>query len=236
MREYQEAGAPVEAVGISEVFANGVIREMAGATEDTLLHHPRVGTNLQHVQIVIGLENQAVGIAEMNLDELGHVAEVGDQGDLYTIGAKGEADGIGGIVRNGEGVDLDVADGEALASVNGLDAAETLGERVRQSALERVHGRLGDVEGSFPEAENLGQATAMVVVFVRDEDAVQAVEARVLLDGGEAGQGFPFAKASVDEEASAVSLKQGDIARAAGRQNGHAQTDSLPPERLSAGC
>jgi hypothetical protein len=234
MRENQEARPAVETVGISEVFANSVIGEMAGAAQDPLLHDPRVGTDFQHVEVVIGLQNQAIGIAKMNFDELGHVAQVGDDGYFYTIGAKSEADGIGGVMRNGEGVDLDIPDGEALAGVNGFDAAEPLAERIRQGALERVHGGLGDVQGSFPQAQNLRQTAAMIVMLVRDENAVQAVEAGILLDGRETRQSFAFAEAGVDEEASALRLKQGDIARASGRQNGHAQADSLPPERLSA--
>src|SRR2546423_3866903 len=100
---------------------------MAGAAENALLHNPRIRTNFQHVQIVIGLEHQAIRIAEMNFDKLGHVAQIGHQGYLYTISAKREAHGIGGIMRNSEGVDFDVADSEALTGVDGLNATEAFG-------------------------------------------------------------------------------------------------------------
>ena len=129
------AGAGIEAFGIGEEFTDGEIRKMAGAGEDALLDDPRIWADLEHIEIVIGFEDEAIALAEMDLDEFGHIAEIGANGDLGAVGAEGEADGIGGVMRNGEGVDVNVADGKMLASLDGFDATEALGEGVREGAL-----------------------------------------------------------------------------------------------------
>ena len=56
----------VEAVGVAKVFADGVIRKMAGAAEDALLDDPGIRADFEHVEIVIGFENQAIGATEMD--------------------------------------------------------------------------------------------------------------------------------------------------------------------------
>lgn len=177
---------------------------MARAGEDALLDDPGIRADFQHVEIVIGFEDEAIGLAEVDLDEFGHVAEIGADGDLMAIGAEGKADGIGGIVRDGKSVNVNIADGEALAGLDGFDAAKTLAERIRENALELIHCWFGDVERSFPEAENLGKTVAMVGVLVSDEDGVEAVD--VAFDGSEASEGFALAKPGVNDDASAFRL------------------------------
>jgi hypothetical protein len=108
-------------------------------------------------------------------------------------------------MRNGKGVNVDIADGEALTGVNGFEAVETLAERVRKNALHGVQGWLGDIERGFPESEHLGQAVAVVGVLVGDEDAIEMVDG--LFDGGEAGESFALAESGVNEEAGALSLE-----------------------------
>ncbi len=63
----------------------------------------------------------------------------------------------------------------------------------------------------------------MIVMFVSDQDAVEMVDIRS--DGSEAGEGFAFAEAGVDEEAGALRLEEGDVPRAARRQYGDPQSD-----------
>ncbi len=60
-------------------------------------------------------------------------------------------------------------------------------------------------------------------MFVSDEDAVDAIDA--LLDGGKPRQSFALAQAAVHEKSGALRLEQGDVARAARRQNGNPQAD-----------
>jgi len=69
----------------------------------------------------------------------------------------------------------------------------------------------------------LWEAVAVVGVLVGDEDTVDVVDGS--FDGSEAGQRFAFAQTGVNEEAGPLGLKQRDVARAAGRQNGYPQAD-----------
>jgi hypothetical protein len=151
------------------------------------------------------------------------VAEIGADGDFGAVGAEGEADGIGGIVRDGKGVDVDIANGEALASLDRFDAAEPFPEGVGQNALEGVHSGLGDVQRGFPEAEDLREAVAVVGVLVGDENGVQTVE--ITAYGGEAGESFALSETGVNEDASGFRFEQGQIARTARGEDGDAKTD-----------
>ena len=234
VREDEVTRGGVKAFGVGEEFADSVIGKVAGAGEDPLLYDPGIGADFQHVEIVIGFEDEAVGLAEMDFDEFGHVAEIGADGDFGAVGAESEADGVGSVVRDGEGVDVNIPDGKALAGLDGFDATETLAESVRKDALERVHGGFGDVEGRFPDAEDLGKAVAVIGVLVGDEDGIEAVN--IALDGGETGEGFAFAEASVNEDAGSVAFEQGDVARTSGSKDGDAQADWRIPETNFARC
>ena len=205
--EDEIADAGIEGLGIGKKFADRVIRKMASARKDALLDHPRIGADLEHVEIVIRFEDEAIGLAEMDSDVIGQIAEIGADGDLGAVGAESESNGVGGVVRDGERVDVDVADPETLASLDGLYAAEALAESVRQNALEGFQSGLGDVERGFPEAEDLREPVAVVGVFVGDEDCVETVD--IAPDGGEAGEGFAFSKAGVNEDAGAFGFEQG---------------------------
>src|SRR6267142_5352769 len=105
--------AGIETLGIGEEFTDGVIGEMAGAGEDTLLDDPRIRADLEHVEVVIGFEDEAIGLAEMDSDVVWKVAEIGADGDFGAVGAEGESDGVGGVVRDSERVDVYIANGEA---------------------------------------------------------------------------------------------------------------------------
>lgn len=205
MREDEIAGASIKAVGIGKIFADGVIRKMAGARKHTLFHDPRIRPDLEHVEIVIRFEQQAIRVTQMDLDQLRHVAEVGDQSHLRTIGAKREADGIRGVVRNGKGVHFDVADAKSLAGLDAFDAAEALLKSVRKGAAKRVHRLFGDKERGFPQAEHLRQAVAMIEMLVGDKDAVEVLDAE--FGGSEPGECFAFAESGVHEEAGALGLE-----------------------------
>jgi hypothetical protein len=209
------AGASVEAFGGGEIFTDGVVGEVASAAENALFYGPGVGADFQHVEVVIGFEDQAVGFAEMDFYEFGHVTEIGDDGHLRAVGAESETDGVGSVVGNGESVDVNVADGEVLPGVNGFNAVEAFSESLGKETLERAQSGLGNVERGFPEAEGLREAVAVIGVFVSDEDAVEMTNGS--FDGGEAGESFAFAEAGVNEDAGAFSFEQSDVARAAGR-------------------
>lgn len=232
VREYKIASAGVEAIGIAKVFADRMIGEMTCAGEHALLHNPWVRAYFEHVQIVVGFEDEAIGFAEMNFDEFGHIAEVGADGDLGTIGAKGETDGIDGVMRNGEGMNVDIANRKALTRLNGFDAAQALAKSFRENAFENAHCGLGDIKRSLPETEDLRETIAVIGVLVGDQDGVEMSE--TAFDGSKTREGLAFAEASVHEDAGTFRFEQGEIARTAGRKNRDAQADwNCPLRKLS---
>src|SRR5258708_6277096 len=68
MREDEIARAGVEDFVVGKIFADRVIGKMAGAAEHELLDDPRVAADLEHVEIVIGFEDEAIGVAQMDFD------------------------------------------------------------------------------------------------------------------------------------------------------------------------
>ncbi len=162
---------------------------------------------------MIRFQDQAVGAAKMDFDQLGHVAEIGNDGHLRAIRTEREPDGVRRIMGNRESVHVDIADGEMLARLDTFDALEPLAKRFREDALHCIHGRFGDVERRFPDAQHLRQAVAVVGVLVGDQDAVNALDSS--FDGREARQRFALAESGVHEEAGALGLEQSNVARAA---------------------
>ena len=223
MGEDQIARSGVESLWVCQIFTDGEVRQVAGTRQNTLLDGPRVRTDFEHVQIVIGFENQAVGLAQMHFDVIRHIPKIGADSNLCAVGPKSERHRVDGIMGNTKCVNIDITDRKTLTGLNGLHAAKTLAKRFGKNAPEGSHGGFGHIEGSFPETEGLRKAVAVVRVFVRDQDSVQVVKFQA--NGGEAGKSFALSQAGVNKDAGAFGFEQCRVARTAGRENGDAQTD-----------
>ena len=114
-------------VVVLEELRRGVVGEVAYAGEDALLDGPGVGAVAEHLEVVIGLEEEDIDPLEGGLDVGGHVAEIGGKGHADALGREDEAAGVGGVVGDGEGGDVDVADGEPGAGVEVLDGRKVRG-------------------------------------------------------------------------------------------------------------
>src|SRR5277367_3906989 len=122
MREDEIARTRVKTFRIAKIFADGVIREMPGAAEDALLDDPRIRSDFEHVQIVIGFKQQAIGVAQMNLYKFGHVSKIGNDRHLCAVSAEREADWIGSVMGNLKRVDIDIANRKMLPRLNGFNS------------------------------------------------------------------------------------------------------------------
>lgn len=200
--EDQSAGAGVE--DFADEVAGDFVGEVAHAAHDALFDAPGVGADFEHFEVVVGFEQQQVGALEVNADGLGHVAEVGGDGHFEALGAEGETDGVGGVVGDGEAIDVDVADGETGAGLeefeDGLEFAPRDGGRGEAAAVDGDPEFLGDG----------GEAGDVVGMLVGDEDGGEGFGVDV--DGGEALEGFLAAEAGVDEDAGAVGRDEGGVA------------------------
>ena len=124
----------------------------------------------------------------MDFHEFGHVAKIGNQRHLGALTAKGEANGVDGIVGDRESVHFDVSDHKALAGVNGFNAYDAFAKSFGQAAAQRIERRLGNVQRSFPEGQHLRQTVAMIRVFVGDKDTVEVIDGH--FNGGESRKSF----------------------------------------------
>jgi len=105
---------------------------------------------------VIGFEDEAIGLAEMDSHMIRQVAEIGADGDFRAVSAEGESDRVGCIVRNGERVHVDIADGEVWPAWMDSTPLRRL-RRCREGCAGSVPWWLGDVERRFPEARTCGR-------------------------------------------------------------------------------
>ena len=103
-------------------ISGALVGKMAVLAENALLEAGRpVGVIPQHFQIVIGLEQQNLGVPQAVGGEPGDVAEVGEPANLRGGGVLHEADGVDGVVRHGKGLDAEVANFTAVAGLEQLE-------------------------------------------------------------------------------------------------------------------
>jgi len=226
MREDEVARPGVENLGIGEEFADDRIGKMSGAAHDALLDVPGIRADLEHFEIVIGFEDEEIGVAEMYFDELGKIAEIGDDGNFGVATAAGVADGISGVMGNRERRDFNIADGEAQARTDVLDASGMFRGCVGEHLDDFAVRWLGEVGGTIPLASHLGKAAGVVGMLVSDEDGVDMFGA-CAAEGFEAAKHFLAAEASVNKEGGEAGLEQRRVARTAGSENRNAERDAV---------
>ena len=175
MGEHHVPRMPVERLRIGEEFADGVIGEMPGAAHDALLDVPRIGADLQHIEIVIGLEHQAVRIAQVNLYQLRQVAEVGHNRYLHTARAECESQRIDGVVRNRNRRHFNIAHNKSLPGADVFHAIQALVRSFRQDTQNFSVCRFSEIHSRAPLAQHLSQRTNMIGVFVGDNDAIEPI-------------------------------------------------------------
>src|SRR5580700_7275756 len=175
---------------------------------------------------MVRFKNQTIGITQVMFHKLGQITEIGGYGYFEAIRAEGEAQGIGGVVRNRKRRDFDIADDEFLAGANVFDARETLRGAIRQNALEFVVRGFGEIYRRAPENRRLHESAQVVRVFVGENDTVESFGATS--EQIEAAKEFFFAKTGVDEESGVLGLKQCAIARTTRRENSNAKRDACP--------
>lgn len=158
------------------------VREMAATPHDTLFDRPWVWADAQHFEIVIGFEEQKIGLAQVDAEGIGNVAKVSGDAHLNALGGESIADRIGGIVRNGEAGDIEIADGEAAAGLEGfVDRRVFAPVDVSGSSLGYVDG---DGAIPFPAFGPCcrAQAARVVAMFVGDQNGIK--RGNIFPDGG----------------------------------------------------
>jgi hypothetical protein len=178
---------------------------MAVPAENPLLETPGPARAiLQQLHVMVGFQHEGVGGTDPFDNELRDVAEVGEETDVGPIRPQQIADGILGIVRNGECFDEDIADfktgagGEHAAIEPAFDLV--LNGLVRGAIAKN---REAQFRGKRAEALNV------IAVFVGDDDAGQIF--RDAADRGQTLADLPRAEPGIDENAGFVGLHVGAV-------------------------
>jgi hypothetical protein len=240
MREDQMLRARIKQFRVREKIADYRVRKMARAAHHALLDVPRIGTHLQHIEIVIRLQNQKIGFAQILFHKLGHVAEIGDDHYLDSVRAEAVTNRIGGVVGDGERSYFDVADFKSYAGTNVFDALDFSYRAVLAQPQDFAMRQLREIGRAFPVARHLRHGAGMIAVLVSDQDGVHVVGTQAA-QRFETPQHFLAAKACVNEESGMACLEQRAVARASRRQNGYSERDRVSQsgfarEELRAGA
>jgi hypothetical protein len=107
----QEDVAEVFGGDFGDELGGGLVREVAVAGEDALFNGPGAfGVVLEEGFVVVGFDHEGVDALD-GVDDLARgVTEVGEDAEGGIGGGDDESHGVGGVVRNGEGLDAEFGD------------------------------------------------------------------------------------------------------------------------------
>ena len=198
-------------------LGGSVVGEMAVPGEDALLDGPgALDVVLEEAEVVVGLEDEGARGADALDDKLGGVAEVGEEADIAEGVVEHEADGVVGVMRNGEAVDLKVAEGDGGARFEELPLGEA-----GHLGVEELGGEAVAIDGNGVAFGEDGEAADVVAVLVGEEDGLDVGDGAT--DGGEAEFDLFSAEAGIDEDARVLGLEVGAVAAAATSEDGETQ-------------
>ena len=186
--------------------AGGVgIVEVARAAAYAVLEVAGIGSVLEHLRVVVGLDHHVVGVAQLLAHRIGHLAHVGHEAEadvlhLDAVAAVGHA-----VVGHGEGGDGEGAEDEGLAV--GDDVTQFAGHLLVHEAV-AVHADVSAGLRIDGQVERLGKGADrlhMVGMVVGSKDGFylrhgQAVVAHVF---AELAQAYP----QIDEQSVAVGIE-----------------------------
>jgi hypothetical protein len=191
----------------------GIVGKMSVAAKDSLFEAPRPpGIVLEQFDVVVGFQEQGVGVAHAFDNEFGDIAEIGDKAEVARGSAQQESDGILGIVGHGEGFDDDVAHLEGGA---GLEEAAI--QRRLAIDFEGFLGLAITKEGDAQFGGDDGEALGVVGMLVRQQDAGQSL--RGPADAGQALTNLTTAQSRIDQDAGFIGFQVGAIAAGTAPEN-----------------
>ena len=161
--------------------------------EDALLEVPRsMRVVFQHVYIVIGFQQQHLGLTHAIGNQPGAMAKVGQETDLYRRRVKRKSHGINGIVRDRKCVHHKISDFKTVAGFEKLKI---------KSAVVVVPNLPGGVAVTVHRDAKLGgehfEPGDVVGMFMRDQNAIESLRRTVQFK--QASPDSFGAEATVDE-------------------------------------
>src|SRR5204862_6879152 len=139
-----------------------------------------------------GFEDENIGGADPFDDQLGGMAKIGQKTDACAIGPEHKTDRIIGIVRDGKGVDGQIA---YLKGTAGAENAKI--EAGFELELDRFLGEAIAIDRNGNLAAKSAETVGMIGMFVGEKDAAEGF--RGTADLSEAFADLAGAKASIDQ-------------------------------------
>ena len=172
--QYQCLHAAIDVV--FEVIAGVSVREMAVASHDALLDAPGIGTDFQHLEIMIGFEQQNLDAAEVNLDGIGHIPEIGCVADFDALRVKAEADGIYSVMRNGKALNRDIANDPSGSGLEKFDrwGFDVLPIDEGSRKPRAVYGKR--LIATLAPAHEAGEAGDVIGMLMSDENGIDGID------------------------------------------------------------
>ena len=97
MSQYDVSGFAVEIV--FEKLRDTVVGQVPAPAHDPLLQGPGIGAGFEHLNIVVGFQDDAVTPLQSLQHEVGDIPQIQGDPDLNAVLLNDEAERIGGIVR-----------------------------------------------------------------------------------------------------------------------------------------
>lgn len=155
--------------------------------EDTLLEVDGIGAVEEHVFIVIGFDNEVVGVADSLLNVGIGFAAVGDEDKTLSVSTNLIAETVGGVVADAERRDLEIAKSECLTFLEiAAGSAQFLTQPV--VAVDAFVDEAGCINRDMRPFAERADGADMVSVVVGDEDPeevtkIKSESTQVPMDG-----------------------------------------------------
>ena len=200
----------------------GRVRQMTMPRLDSLFHRPRaMRVVLQKFFVVIGLDHERLHLAQAFNNQFGHVPKIGDEAEAARSGVKNEPQRIDGVVRHGECLHCNVANGKFGTGLKDPPISTSFQET---AATERVSGESITIDRQIKFAAENFKSADMISVFVREENAVELLwDYAALL---ETQRQLPRAQPAIDENFAVIGCNQRAVPRAPAAEHGQAEHGS----------
>ena len=157
------------------------VAEVAVLTQDAAFEIGGVRSVLQHLDVVVGLDDQVVGLRDEGLHLVGNGSSIGDDAEVHAVGLNHIANVLAGIVRHGERCDVEASQREGFAGHNLL-----LHRRVELAlhAIVTVYAlvdKFGGVYGKMIFVADAAHRLDVVGVVVSDQDIANLTKAETIV-------------------------------------------------------
>ena len=157
------------------------IAEVTVLAENACLEIGGIGSVLEHLDVVVGLDDQIVGLADEGFHRIGDAAGIGDEAEVDIVDTDHEADVLAGVMRHGERGNVETAQREGLASNNLF-----LHRRVELAlntvvAIDALMNKLGGIDGQVVFVADAANRLDVVGVVVGNKHIANLTKAETIV-------------------------------------------------------